>query len=163
MKPHEVADRDSQPSEIKDAMLRAFIGYRLKRAYMAIEPEVNAVLAEHDLKVTTFSALAVVIENPDLTQSMLADALELKRSSVVVIADQLENADLITRNPVQGDRRSYALRATLRGRRLFDRISSAIAACESRFEKRLDAEERNALRRYLEVIEGKGGTSAITT
>ncbi|MCI4663027.1 MAG: MarR family winged helix-turn-helix transcriptional regulator [Neomegalonema sp.] len=146
--------RADQPTQVGDQMLRAFTGYRLKRAYLTIEREVNDLLAEHGLKVVTFSALAVVIENPDLTQSTLAEALALKRSSVVVIVDQLENDELIVRNPVEGDRRSYALRVTLRGRRLYDRIAAAIEAREAALQAGLSEQERHALRRFLGVIEG---------
>lgn len=147
--------REEQPTQVSDELLRNFTGYRLKRAYLEIERHVNDVLAEYGLKVVTFSALATVIENQDLTQSMLAEALELKRSSVVVIVDRLEGEELIVRNPVVGDRRSYALRATLRGRRLFDKVAMALAAREPTMEGGLDDEEREALWRALDKIEGR--------
>ena len=73
--------------EIHDTALRSFTGYNLKRAYLVIEAKVHRILKDHDLRVTSFSALGIIIENPRLTQTALANALDIERSSTVVIVD----------------------------------------------------------------------------
>lgn len=146
----------AQPS---DALLRRFTGYRMKRAYLMVEAEVTAALNPHDLRLTAFSALGIIIENPGLTQTALASALSIERSSVVVIVDTLEDRELITRNSVEGDRRTYALVATLRGRRLFEQIAKDIEAREARMLAGLTGEQRTALCEYMESVECRGGAA----
>ena len=145
-----------------DQLLRGFIGYQLKRAYMVIQAAVAEILEEHDLKVTGFSALAIIIENPGLTQTALAQALKIERSSVVVIVDTLENRDLITRNKVETDRRQYALMPTLRGRRLFDRLAAAIQHRERGLIAKMNDDEQQILTEGLRAIERAGRRSSDT-
>lgn len=139
-----------------DTLLRRFTGYCMKRAYLVIEAEVMAALAPHDLRLTAFSALGIIIETPGLTQTALANALSIERSSVVVIVDTLENRELISRNSVEGDRRTYALVATLRGRRLFEQIAKDIETREARLQAGLSPAQRAALCDYLGSVE-RGG------
>ena len=79
--------RDPRPL---DASLRSMAGYNLKRAYLLIREAVLKALAPYGLRPPSFSALVVVCDNPDLTQSRLAEALHIKRSGMVVIIDELE-------------------------------------------------------------------------
>lgn len=139
-----------------DTSLRAFLGYRMKRAYMVIQTVVSEVLDANDMKITSFSALAIIIENPGLTQTALAQALQMERSSVVVIVDTLENRELITRNKVETDRRQYALMPTLRGKRLFDQIADAIQSREKALVADLAPDEQTRLMEALSMIE-RGG------
>ncbi|MGB0658967.1 MAG: MarR family winged helix-turn-helix transcriptional regulator [Mangrovicoccus sp.] len=138
---------------LTDNMLRQFVGYRIKRAYLTVQAVVSEVLDEYGLKITGFSALAIIIENPGLTQTTLAQALQIERSSVVVIVDTLEDKELITRNRVEGDRRTYALMPTLRGRRVFDRMAQTIQKREERLQAELTEEEREILAEGLSAIE----------
>ena len=90
----------------------------LKAKYQGVaptSPRGEDFFRDLGLRQTTFSALATIIENPDITQTQLGHALSIERSGVVLIVDEMENADIITRNKVKTDRRSYALRATLKG------------------------------------------------
>ena len=70
----------------------------------------------------TFSALAVIVDNPGLRQIATGRGmLAIERPNLVVIIDELEG-----RRPdpdakrAPDDRRAYALTVTLAGRRLFD-------------------------------------------
>ena len=141
------------PPEVTDERPRQFAGYNMKRVYMKVRADMTATLAPAGLRVATFSALAVILENPDITQTRLAQALKVERSGVVVLVDELENADLIARHRVKGDRRSYALRATLKGRRAWDRAEALVHAHEARLFAPLRAEEREALRAALRRID----------
>ena len=142
------------PADISDATLRGFSGYVMKRAFNAIQADVNAALAPHDLRMLTFSALSVIVDNPGLRQSQLADALSIERPNLVIIVDELEQRDLINRNPAPGDRRAYALQATLQGVRLYQDALTSVQAHEARMTKGLSAEDRRNLIRMLTVIEG---------
>lgn len=140
-------------AEVTDELLRQFAGYNMKRVYMKVRADMTATLAPTRLRVATFSALAVILENPDITQTQLAQALKVERSGVVVLVDELENAELIARHRVKGDRRSYALRATLKGRRAWAKAEALVHAHEARLFAALDAPDRARLREMLNAID----------
>ena len=144
------------PAPMQDTLLRHFIGYNMKRAYLIVQSDMMATIADLGLRQTTFSALATIIENPDITQTQLGQALSIERSGVVLIVDEMENAEIITRNKVKNDRRSYALRATLKGRRLWEKASAAVQTHEDKLMARLTAEERTTLKDLLNRIEADG-------
>jgi DNA-binding MarR family transcriptional regulator len=137
----------------EDPTLRQFVGYNLKRAYMVILEDLHRLLGDYELRLSTFSALALIADNPGIAQSGLAQALSIERSSTVVVVDDLEGRELISRNKVPGDRRSYALRVTLEGRRLLDRLQVAVQAHEDRLLRDLHADEREMLVSLLNRIE----------
>lgn len=144
----------------KDATLRAFSGYGMKRAFNAIQADVNAALAPFDLRMVTFSALVVIVDNPGLRQTQLADLLSIERPNLVVILDELERRELISRDRAVDDRRAYALQVTLAGRRLHDKALAAVNAHEARMTAGLNPAERADLIRMLRRIEMNGGMNA---
>jgi DNA-binding MarR family transcriptional regulator len=117
---------------VSDEALRRFLGYHLKRAQSLLMADMNAAIRPLGLRMITYSALSMVVANPGLRQSQLADALAIERPNLVVILDDLETAGLIARDRVPSDRRAYALTPTVRGRRLLDRATAAVAAHEAR-------------------------------
>lgn len=139
---------------ISDADLRAFSGYVMKRAFNAIQADVNMALAPLGLRMITFSALSVIVSNPGLRQSQLADALLIERPNLVPIVDELQNSGLVYRDPAPDDRRAYALAATPAGQRLYERAYAAVQAHEARVTKPLGTAERRALIDMLTRIEG---------
>jgi len=138
---------------LKDENLRQFIGYNMKRAYLTIDADMRPTIATLGLRPATFSALAIIVENPDITQTALGLALSIERSGVVLIVDELEAADLISRNKVEGDRRSYALRPTLAGRKLWNDAQKRVQEHDNRVLALLSPEERTLLRNLLNRIE----------
>ena len=82
-----------------------------------------------------------------------SDSPEGRRNFVVVLVDELENADLIARNRVKGDRRSYALRATLKGRRAWAKAEALVHAHEARLFAALAPEDRERLHALLLAID----------
>lgn len=143
-----------RPEEVTDEELRQFIGYSMKRVYLHVHEDLEKVLTPLGLRTRTFSALAVIIENPDITQTQLSQSLGIERSGAVVLVDELESAELISRGRVPGDRRSYALRATLAGRRLWERAEAQVADHEKAVFARLDAAERAQLLSLLHRVLG---------
>ncbi|GAA3865203.1 MarR family winged helix-turn-helix transcriptional regulator [Celeribacter arenosi] len=136
--------------------LNRFIGYRMKRAYMVVLDDLMKTLDRMGLRVTTFSALSVIVENPDITQTQLAHALRVERSGVVVIIDDLELSGLVTRGRVDGDRRAYALRATPKGEAKQKEASEAVSAHEDRVFSKLTPQDRTTLSTLLTTIERTG-------
>lgn len=139
-----------------DAVMREFLGYNIKRAYLVLHQAANDALDGFALKVRSFSALSLIVSNPGITPSELAEMLEMERSNLVLIIDDLETRDLISRTQKKTDRRRYALNATLRGRHLRDKAAAAIRQADERPLLRLSAEERATLVTLLSRIEAGG-------
>lgn len=136
-----------------DRHLRIFTGYNVKRASNILQSNAARMLEPFGLRITTFSALCVIVDNPDVTQSQLAAALNMERSNTVLIIDALEEANLIGRFRVPTDRRSYALRATLAGIKRRDAASRALTEGEEERMANLSQEERAQLIELLGRID----------
>jgi DNA-binding MarR family transcriptional regulator len=134
---------------VSDGGLEQFTGYLMKRAFNVVQADLTRVLEPFGLRMLSFSTLMVVIDHPDITQTQLAQALSVERSNIVVLLDALEEAGLLSRNPVPNNRRAYALRATLAGQRLADRARKAVAEHEARLFALLSEAEHAALRQAL--------------
>lgn len=139
---------------IKQSDLTDFTGYLIKRSWVTIQRDLRELLLAFDLSQRSMSVLAVVIANPDINQSDVATALSIERSGMVVIVDELEGLDLIRREPALTDRRAYALRATLKGKHLQDKVKAAIIVHEDRVFANISKEERYSLHQILSKLVG---------
>jgi len=149
----QAAPADAAAPQTSDARLRRYLGYRLKRAYLPVQQDARATVEAFGLRLTTTSALHIVVENPDLSQSALALALGIERSRAVLLVDELQKQGLVRRNPVPQDRRSYALRATPEGLAMLDRVTAALVAHEERLLGALTDAERKELSRLLTKVQ----------
>ena len=147
--------------QANDDTLQRFVGYHLKRAFNVVQSDLTQTLKPFDLRMLTYSALVLIVDNPGLSQSQLADAMDIERPNLVVIVDELDQRDLILRDRVPTDRRTYALRATLKGQSLYKRAVAAVVAHEAALFAAIDYDTRNTIISALRVIharEGKTGT-----
>jgi DNA-binding MarR family transcriptional regulator len=132
-----------------DGTLTGFIGYSLKRALSIVQSDLARVLAVHDLRAVSFSALSIVVAQPGLTQTQLADALQIERSNLVTIIDELAGRNLIVRAPVAHDRRRHALMPTPAGKKLAAAVQASVVDHERRLFAGITAAERSELQRIL--------------
>ena len=138
---------------ITDASLRAFVGYDMKRAFNALQADLSRTLMPFGLRMMTFSALSLVVENPGLRPSQLAQVLTIERANLVVIVDELEQRGLLTRTPSGTDRRAHELRVTDHGDRLYKRARDAVAAHDKRMIAGLKNPVQSQLKDALRHIE----------
>lgn len=117
-------------SVVKDDTLRQFIGYHLKRTSNDILADLAETLKPFELRMLTYTALVLIVDNPGMRQYQLADAMDIERSNLVIVLDELERRGLIMRDRVPTDRRAYALRATLPGIHLCKEAVAAVVAHE---------------------------------
>lgn len=132
-----------------DRHLSAFIGYAMKRAWLLVQADFARALAQYDLRAVSFSALSIIVGEPGLTQTQLADALQIERSNLVTVIDELAGRGLIIRAPVAQDRRRHALMPTPAGADLAAAAAATAAAHERRLFSGLSAEEQAQLQRIL--------------
>ncbi|MBR9843501.1 MAG: MarR family transcriptional regulator [Rhodobacteraceae bacterium] len=158
-KPAPKAKPQSDVTHVSDATLRRFLGYHMKRAFNVIQADLAQTLKPFDLRMLTYTALVLIVDNPGLRQSQLADAMDIERPNLVVIIDELERRELITRDRVPTDRRAYALHATLTGRQLCDKAVAAVTAHENQLLEGLEEDmiaEMIAAMKQIEKRPGRG-------
>lgn len=143
----------SQEDRTTDASLRRFIGYRLKRAYGTLRSDLLGRLDSLGLRITTFSTLLLIVDNPGLRQSALAVALDIRRSNMVAIIDDLESRGWIVRKRVPADRRAFALFATSSGSRVCKKAMALAVENESTILNCLTDAELKTLSTLLAKIE----------
>lgn len=143
----------SDQFESTDAALRRFLGYRLKRAYNIIRADMLLRLEPLGLRITTYSSLLLIVQNPGLRQSELASALDIKTSNMVAIIDDLEARKWINREPVPTDRRALALFATTAGKNICKKAEKVTFENEQTLFHNLTENEINTLSALLEKIE----------
>ncbi len=148
-------NKSGQPAgrRIVDTTLREFTGYNMKRAFIVMQADVTRSLEPFGLRMVTYSSLCMIGDNPGLSQSQLAGALAIERPNLVVIVDELERRDLISRDRVPTDRRTYALRLTGEGARLLAQATEAVRGHEAKMTAGVSSEEAEVLIAALRRIE----------
>jgi DNA-binding MarR family transcriptional regulator len=129
------------------------LGFLLSRASGQVVRATNAALAEHGLRVRSYSVLVLACEAADgLSQRELATVLGLDPSQVVLLVDELAAAGLVERQAAEADRRTRLVVPTPEGRRVRDAAGRAAdAAAETPLGLLGDA-ERDRLRDMLTRI-----------
>lgn len=147
-------------NDLADHELRELTGYRLQRATAATMPRVNRVLKGFGLRRTTYSALTVVKDVPNLNQSQLAKALSIERPNMVQVIDELEKLNLLERRAAPNDRRTYALRATKAGVDLQKRAYQDLCRLEGELTKGMSSVQIDQLHSLLSILEANATSSS---
>lgn len=114
--------------------------------------DLNATLKPFELRLLSYTALVLIVDNPSIRMSQLAAAMDVERPNMVVIVDALESRELISRQRLETDRRAYALNITLAGRRLYEKATVAVHAHEERLTRQLDAKTRDKVIEAMKLI-----------
>lgn len=147
--------REEDPTEV-DGDLEGFIGYNLKRAYVVVSTDFRRIMGKNGLAPRQFSALSLIVQFPNITQSELARKLGIERSGLVAIIDDLEGRGFVSRQPVPGDRRVQALSATTGGQAAYAEAHKMVMAHEAELLSDLSPQEVETLVGLLQRIRSKG-------
>lgn len=138
--------RNSEPrrseARLAQGELAGLIGYRLRRAQQELFRDFAASIP--DISPGRAGLLMLIEANPGVTQSRLAQAMALDRSTMVGVLDALESRGWLERRKGR-DRRTNGLWLTRGGRLLLARIKRRIADHEARVTARLSSAERERL------------------
>ena len=145
-------DRARRDGALAQGILPGLIGYRLRLAQQAVFRDFAATV--EGLSPGRVGILTLIEANPGLTQSRLARAVDLDRSTMVGVLDTLEERRLIERRRGADDRRTNGLWLTRRGRALLAGAKKKISVHERRVASRLSAAERAQLIRLLAKLQG---------
>ena len=101
--------REPAADQVDYDLLPDLVGYHLRRAQLADFAGFAPIVEEFQVTPGQFGVLTLIDANPGLTQSALAKAVGIERSTMVAVIDALEKRGLVERRPSPVDRRSYAL------------------------------------------------------
>ena len=142
-----------QPKEtLRSGPLPGLLGYRLRLAQQAVFRDFGATVS--DLPPGRVGILLLIEANPGVTQSRLAQAVGLDRSTLVGVLHALQARELLERRRGE-DRRTNGLWLTRSGRTLVAGLKRRIRAHERRVAAALTAEERLQLLALLEKLAQK--------
>jgi DNA-binding MarR family transcriptional regulator len=147
---------DSQTS-IKDAdidfdVLPTLVGYHLRRAQITVFNDFVKTMNSVQITPGQFGVALLIYANPGLTQSALARAVGIERSTMVAVIDALESRGLVERRPSPVDRRSYALVLSDQGVEWIEKLKPMVESHEDRISKNLSPEERTQLIALLSKV-----------
>ena len=143
--PSRPRNEDAEPPPVTLASLQRFVGYRLRRAQLAVFDDFARRFASLDLTPAQFSTLVLIRENPGRRQSDVAAALGIQRPNFVSLMDGLEKRGLAERVRSGQDRRANALRLAPAGAALLERALGVQAEQEEAIRSLIGEKERVAL------------------
>lgn len=141
---------EAMPSPEDDAdPAQNMLGYKLRMAQILAFRAFEAKLTRYGRAPRYLGLLATIRADPGLSQNRLADAVALRRSSLVNILDQLEADNLLVRKPSPTDRRRNGVWLTEKGQQTVTALLKEAALEDERMTKDLTNDEINALHTIL--------------
>ncbi|BAK67179.1 MarR family transcriptional regulator [Sphingobium sp. SYK-6] len=131
------------PAALLPSPLDNMLGYRIRRASMAMMHDLAHALRPFDISVGEASLLIMVGANPGCRQSDLGRALEIKRANMTPLVGRLKARGLITDAPIDG--RSLSLTLTEEGEALQKVLLAHAQTSNDRFRKRLALDEKDLI------------------
>ncbi len=129
------------------------LGYELRRAQLAVFKHFMATVAQEDITPGLYGTIVLIDRNSGMSQSDLARALTLDRSTMVAVIDQLERRGLVQRRKDAADRRRHALHLTDRGRSFLDRVRRRVDEHEGAITRELSDEDKAQLFALLRKVQ----------
>ena len=128
------------------------IAYKLRLAQIAAYRAFEERVTGYGKAPRYLGLLMIIGANPGSNQSSLAEAVGLRRSSLVAILDQLERDRIVRRDPAPDDRRSKAVRLTGHGSRVLKELTEEAEAHEAALTRGIPEADLAILRAALDRI-----------
>ena len=146
-----------EAGELSLGMLPKLLSFHLRRTQMAVFQHLaDSMGSVEDITPGLFGMLQVIAANPGLSQSRLAEAMGVDRSTIVKVISQLQRRGLVERIGAADDGRRYCLHPTPHGWTALRRMEAAVLAHEQAFTAVLSADERQMLISLLSRLHRQG-------
>jgi DNA-binding MarR family transcriptional regulator len=129
-----------------------------RTAYLLTRAAASAqALGERDLETLGLSAreyavLEALAEQSPLSQTQIAEILEVDRTTILKLGASLERKGLVVRERDEQDRRAYAVALTADGERVRTAAFTVLANTEEQFLMNLAGDQREQLNDLLSRI-----------
>ena len=121
----------------------------LHQASRRAASEIEAAIAEQDMRLRPFMVLGLLDEVGELSQQAVGAKLGIDRTTMVATVDELERRGLVERHRRAEDRRQYSLCITDQGRKMRTKLEKTADDVEERLLSGLSDDVRVALRAGL--------------
>ncbi|MEX0957115.1 MAG: MarR family transcriptional regulator [Rhizobiaceae bacterium] len=142
----------------KDAVslgaLERSAGLVMRIAQLTVFDHFFAVFGQSEIKISEFTVLYAIAENPGIRQGVLADVLKIKWPNMTKLVRALEEHGHIERHIPPNDRRSVHLRVTQKGRKQIAASEEKMYRSDRLALAMLDDEEHDQLLRLTRKIAG---------
>jgi DNA-binding MarR family transcriptional regulator len=125
------------------------IGYQLRMAQVMVFRDFDRELSDLGITPAIFGVLEILRRNKGLTQTRLALAIGLDRSSLVPLLDKLQKRNMVEREASLKDRRSNHLHLTPTGEQILVEAERRVMLHEKRILTRLTKSETRQLIQLL--------------
>ncbi|WP_150001096.1 MarR family winged helix-turn-helix transcriptional regulator [Iodidimonas gelatinilytica] len=146
--------RRTKTQKVDFSSLDDLFGFRLRLAQVRLFQHFRESLASFEVTPGQAGLLILIRDNPGISQSGLARAVEVERATLGQTIEGLLKRQIVTRHRREGDRRAYSLELSESGKAFVDRLIPAIRAHEADVSRRLTASEFERLRSLLEKFLG---------
>lgn len=140
-----VTEQNEGPDGVGLGGLTDFLAYHLHQFQIALSKYTDIAADELDIDRSSIRLLLFVDANPATPQGQIAEAMNLKRSSIVPIVDRLEKDGYLQRLLNPADSRSKALKLTRKGIRRVERIKKLVWEAEAEIFSGFSTAEKKLL------------------
>ena len=142
----------SAAAELDSSRIDYLVGYAASRAAITL----RKVFAQHmeplGLKIVEFSILMLVVQNPQVNQKQLGQALDISAPNMAVTLDRMVECGWVERVRGTKDRRAQHIHLTVQGAQLVQRAEKIAATMESPSLAMLSPAERALLIELLHKV-----------
>lgn len=147
--PADPAFRLKSAARIRAGWLQRDLLFLTRSLRYLLRPQGERLRRAAGLEAGEIGILAVVGQNPGMSQNDLAASVVLKKSAVTRIVQSLEQRELLVRSRSQTDRRVNCLSLTPQGQRIIDGVQQATRAMQHEWFADIPPDRRAA---FFEVM-----------
>lgn len=146
------ASKKSKDNAISLGILENIIGYQLRRAQTALFQNFAKKEGLKNITPGQFGLLVKIKNNPGISQTGLARADGIERSTLGEIIDRFEERRLVERRKHAVDRRAYALHLSDEGQAFLEEIIPLVFENDADMLENFTAQEKKELVRLLKML-----------
>ena len=142
------AQAQSRETQIPEELLGSTL-FLLARMGYALKARLVEEFEQAGFSIYQYGVLATLGEGACGTQAMIADVLQLDRSQLVGVLDELEERGLVERQRDPNDRRRHAVSLTSEGKRQLVKLRKLVKGIEEAALEPLEPRSRDLLHKAL--------------
>ncbi|MDG4549382.1 MAG: MarR family transcriptional regulator [Candidatus Contendobacter sp.] len=127
-------------------------GFLLTDSARLLRKLIDRRLQPLGLSRAQWSILAILSNRDGLSQSQISDELEIEKSTVGRLIDQVEKSGWIERRPIPGDRRLWGVHLTGQARRLITEVENIVLNTREEMLRGLSDEQQQILSEMLQTV-----------
>ena len=145
-------NKNGKDTQLNLGVLENLISYQLRRAQMTLFQSFNKHLEHAKITPGQIGLLIKIKNNAGISQTALAKANGIERSTLGEIIDRFEKRNLVDRRKHATDRRAYALHLSNEGEEFLDKVVPELLLLESEFTRAWSEDEKRTLMKLLSKL-----------